>query len=92
MEGGEKNVNASHLTLEVGLQAKPNYILLGEECSQKKMQLKDVVSDIADMVQRRWEGPGKKNFGVSSAFFSCIFLCWVDMLVDTSHFLFFRQW
>lgn len=62
MEGGEKNVNASHLTLEVGLQAKPNYILLGEECSDKKLSLKDVVSDIADMVQRRWEG-AKKNFG-----------------------------
>lgn len=65
MEGGEKNVSASHLTLEVGLQAKPNYILLGEECTDKKLSLKDVVSDIADMVQRRWEGPGKKNFGVS---------------------------
>jgi 6-phosphofructokinase len=64
MEGGEKNVNASHLTLEVGLQAKPNYILIGEECSDKKQSLKDAVSDIADMVQRRWEGK-KKNFGVS---------------------------
>jgi 6-phosphofructokinase len=67
MEGGEKNVNSSHLTLEVGLQAKPNYIIVGEECSDNKYSLKDVVSDIADMVHRRWEGPGKKNFGVSFA-------------------------
>ena len=66
MEGGEKNVNASHLTLEVGLQAKPNYIIVGEECSENKFSLKDVVSDIADMVERRWKGPGKKNFGVSA--------------------------
>jgi diphosphate-dependent phosphofructokinase len=65
MEGGEANVNASHLTLEVGLQAKPNYIIVGEECSEKKFSLKDVVSDIADMVERRSKGPGKKNFGVS---------------------------
>ena len=65
MEGGEKKVNSSHLTLEVGLQAKPNYIIVGEECSEKKFSLKDVVSDMADIVQRRWEGPGKKNFGVS---------------------------
>ncbi|CAB9510223.1 Pyrophosphate--fructose 6-phosphate 1-phosphotransferase subunit [Seminavis robusta] len=63
MEGGERMANACHLTLEVGLQAKPNYILLSEEISSKKLSLKDVVSDIADMVQRRWEGPGKKNFG-----------------------------
>jgi len=40
MEGGEKNVNASHLTLEVGLQAKPNYILIGEEINDKKMSLR----------------------------------------------------
>lgn len=40
-----------------------SYIIVGEECSEKKFSLKDVVSDIADMVQRRWEGPGKKNFG-----------------------------
>lgn len=63
MEGGEKNVNASHLTLEVGLQSKPNCVLIGEECSNRKASLRDVVSQLADMVQKRWDGPGKKNFG-----------------------------
>jgi len=64
MEGGEKNVNSSHLTLEVGLQAKPNYIIVSEECNEKNLSLKEVVGNIADMVQRRWESAGK-NFGVS---------------------------
>lgn len=73
MEGGERNVNSSHLTLEVGLQAKPNYIIVSEVCSDKKYSLQDVVSDIADMVQRRWESPGRKNFGVSFP----MFLPWI---------------
>lgn len=53
----------SQLSFPFSALVSCSYIIVGEECSEKKFSLNDVVSDIADMVQRRWEGPGKKNFG-----------------------------
>lgn len=54
--------NMSHVTLEVGLQTKPDVTLLGEEISRRKMGLRDVVAEVADVVCTR--AADKKNFGV----------------------------
>jgi pyrophosphate--fructose-6-phosphate 1-phosphotransferase len=53
---------ASHITLEVALQAHPNVTLIGEECLAKQMGLRAVVSELADVVcQRALLG---RNYGV----------------------------
>jgi pyrophosphate--fructose-6-phosphate 1-phosphotransferase len=55
--------SASHIGLEVALQTQPNYCLISEEISEKKMTLAQVVKDIADVVEARAkEG---KRFGVA---------------------------
>jgi pyrophosphate--fructose-6-phosphate 1-phosphotransferase len=54
--------NMSHVTLEVGLQTKPDVVLLGEEISRRKMGLRDVVAEVADVVSAR--AVDGKNFGV----------------------------
>jgi len=56
--------NASLVTLETALQVKPNLILLGEEVKERRQTLKEIVCQIADLVQRRSTVQyGKKNFG-----------------------------
>jgi pyrophosphate--fructose-6-phosphate 1-phosphotransferase len=53
---------ASHITLEVGLQVHPNLTLIGEEIRERKMGLKEVVKEMADVVaQRSLLG---RNYGV----------------------------
>jgi len=54
--------SASHLTLETGLRSRPNMTLIAEECKEEKKTLKDIVSEMADMVHLRSEAG--KNFGV----------------------------
>jgi pyrophosphate--fructose-6-phosphate 1-phosphotransferase len=53
---------ASHVTLECALQTSPNIALIGEEISQKKWTLKELVSQIADCVEKR--ASLGKNYGV----------------------------
>jgi pyrophosphate--fructose-6-phosphate 1-phosphotransferase len=53
---------ASHVTLECALQTCPNIALIGEEISQKKWTLKEIVSQIADSVEKR--SSLGKNYGV----------------------------
>lgn len=54
--------SASHITLECALQAHPNMALIGEEISAQNLALKEVVSQIADLVCLR--AAKKKNYGV----------------------------
>ncbi|CAD7963561.1 unnamed protein product [Amoebophrya sp. A120] len=58
----EGPTHSSHVTLEVGLQTKPNHLVLGEQVLQEGFSLKEIVSQIADVVENRWQN-GKKNFG-----------------------------
>jgi pyrophosphate--fructose-6-phosphate 1-phosphotransferase len=52
----------SHITLESALQSHPNAVLLSEDIESKKLTLKDIISNLADLVnERALEG---KNFGV----------------------------
>ena len=52
---------ASHLTLECGLQTHVNYVVVGEEAAQRSETLMDVVNKIVDLViERANKG---KNFG-----------------------------
>eukprot|EP00747_Dinoflagellata_sp_TGD_P110834 gnl/TRDRNA2_/TRDRNA2_171080_c3_seq2.p1 gnl/TRDRNA2_/TRDRNA2_171080_c3~~gnl/TRDRNA2_/TRDRNA2_171080_c3_seq2.p1 ORF type:complete len:1010 (+),score=212.84 gnl/TRDRNA2_/TRDRNA2_171080_c3_seq2:273-3032(+) len=52
----------SQIALECALQTQPNFVLLGEELEAERMTLRDVIDDLADVVQaRQKEG---KNFGV----------------------------
>lgn len=53
--------SASHITLECALQTQPNYTVISEEVEAKKMTLKDLINDIADVVAARAEEG--KNFG-----------------------------
>jgi len=59
MEGSNSN---SHVTLEVALQTKPNFIVLGERVKEKRQTLEEVVVELADLVVKRHENGGK-NFG-----------------------------
>jgi diphosphate--fructose-6-phosphate 1-phosphotransferase len=52
----------SHCTLEVALQTKPNFVILGEEVSAKRLSLNDIVHSIADMICARAQHG--KNYGV----------------------------
>lgn len=53
---------ASHLTLECALQTHPNCALIGEEVSEKKMTLQEVVGQIADTIEAR--SRLGRNYGV----------------------------
>jgi len=51
----------SHVALEAALQTKPNLLLLTEEVDEKRLSLREVVKEVADVVaQRAKDG---KNFG-----------------------------
>jgi len=54
--------SASHITLEVALQAHPNVAIISEEVAQKKLTLRAIVNRLVDVVVKR-SGEGK-NFGV----------------------------
>jgi pyrophosphate--fructose-6-phosphate 1-phosphotransferase len=45
---------ASHITLECALQTHPNMALISEEVLAQKKTLKDLICDIADLVQERY--------------------------------------
>ncbi len=55
--------SASHIALEVALQTQPNLCLISEEVEAKKMTLKQVVRQIADVVEAR--AKNGKRFGVA---------------------------
>jgi len=51
----------SHVALEAALQTRPNLLLLTEEVDEKRLSLREVVKEVADVVvQRANDG---KNFG-----------------------------
>ena len=54
--------SASHIALECALLTQPNLTLIGEEIVAKNMTLKEVVSSIADWVEKR--SKKGKNYGV----------------------------
>jgi len=54
--------HASHVTLEVALQTRPNMCLISEEVRARKRTLQDITNDIADLVCAR--AAEDKNFGV----------------------------
>ncbi|EAN32860.2 Phosphofructokinase family protein [Theileria parva strain Muguga] len=54
--------SASHLALECALQTHPNMLLISEEVSQKNISLQQIVDDIVDLMQKRYEMG--KTFGV----------------------------
>jgi pyrophosphate--fructose-6-phosphate 1-phosphotransferase len=53
---------ASHLTLECALLTHPNIALISEECSEKKMSLKQLVQEISDQICLRAQHG--KNYGI----------------------------
>jgi len=54
--------SASHIALECALKTRPNMTLLSEEVALKKETLQNIISSIADMIQKRADE--KKNYGV----------------------------
>ena len=54
--------SASHIALECALNTHPNICLIGEEVAEKKMTLKAVTSEIADVIEKR--GNSGKNYGL----------------------------
>ena len=55
--------SATHVGLEVALQAQPNITLISEEVEAKKQSLKSIVDYITDVVVKR--SNAGKNFGVA---------------------------
>jgi len=53
---------ASHLTLECALKTHPNVVLIGEEVAEKKQSLKQLVVEIADVIEKR--SKNGKDYGV----------------------------
>jgi 6-phosphofructokinase 1 len=51
----------SHVTLEVALSTKPNYVILGEEVKRDSMSLSDIIVSIADAICIRADA--NKNYG-----------------------------
>eukprot|EP00931_Biecheleriopsis_adriatica_P000701 TRINITY_DN1007_c0_g1_i1.p1 TRINITY_DN1007_c0_g1~~TRINITY_DN1007_c0_g1_i1.p1 ORF type:complete len:1195 (-),score=327.24 TRINITY_DN1007_c0_g1_i1:52-3636(-) len=51
----------SHVALEVALETKPNLLLLSEEVDDKRLSLRELVCEIADVVAQR--AAAGKNFG-----------------------------
>jgi pyrophosphate--fructose-6-phosphate 1-phosphotransferase len=54
--------SASHIALECALQTHPNLCLIGEEILAKRLSLKDVIDQIADLIEKRAQMG--KNYGV----------------------------
>lgn len=54
--------SASHITLECALQTHPNLALIGEEIAARNTTLKEIVTEVADLVCQR--AAKKKNYGV----------------------------
>lgn len=54
--------SASHIALECALQTHPNLTIIAEEVFEKKLSLKDVVSEIANLVIERHKM--KKSYGL----------------------------
>jgi len=54
--------SASHVALEVALQAQPNYTIISEEVERRNLSLGQIVDDICDMICRRAENG--RNYGV----------------------------
>jgi len=52
---------ASHLTLEVALQCRPNYTLISEEVGANKIPLKTIVTEIADLCEKRYKESGVQH-------------------------------
>lgn len=52
----------SHIALEVALQTRPQYVVLGEDIEARKLTLTDIVRELADVVTARAQAG--KNFGV----------------------------
>jgi len=57
---GGKNPT-SHVALEVALETKPNLLLLTEEVDEKRLSLRELISEVADVVAQR--AAAGKNFG-----------------------------
>jgi len=53
--------SASHIALECALKTHPNVAIVSEEVAEKKMTLREVVAEIAEVVKKRAEAG--KNFG-----------------------------
>lgn len=53
---------ASHVTLECAMQVRPNLAIISEEVSSKKMTLRALVQEIADLVEQRYGE--KKKYGL----------------------------
>jgi len=53
--------SSSHLALEAALETKPNMLLLTEEVDEKRMSLRELVKEVADMVSQR--SADGNNFG-----------------------------
>eukprot|EP00917_Polyrhabdina_sp_WS-2016_P004738 GHVP01010900.1.p1 GENE.GHVP01010900.1~~GHVP01010900.1.p1 ORF type:complete len:1359 (-),score=252.74 GHVP01010900.1:49-4125(-) len=45
--------SASHLTLECAFQTRPNIVLIGEEIKQQRKGLKDIITEICNVIQER---------------------------------------
>jgi diphosphate-dependent phosphofructokinase len=54
--------SASHVTLECALQVHPNMALIAEEAKEKKWNLQDLTSMLADLIEERSEKG--KNYGI----------------------------
>lgn len=54
--------SASHITLEVALQTRPNLAIISEEVRSKGLTLADVAQEVVDLVRRRAEQG--KTYGV----------------------------
>lgn len=54
--------DASHITLEVALRTQPNIAFISEEVGAAKKGLKEIISEITDMVKER--AKKGKNYGV----------------------------
>lgn len=54
--------SASHIALECALKTQPNYTIISEEVAEKKMTLRQIVTDIAKVVKER--SVAGKDFGV----------------------------
>jgi pyrophosphate--fructose-6-phosphate 1-phosphotransferase len=55
--------SASHIALECALQTHPQVCIVSEEVAAKKLSLKQIVDNLADIVAAR--AAAKKNFGVA---------------------------
>jgi pyrophosphate--fructose-6-phosphate 1-phosphotransferase len=55
--------SASHITLEAALQTQPNITLVGEEVSEKKQTLNEVIEYVAGIVAER--ATKGMNYGVA---------------------------